>query len=229
MTTATFGQITVSGTPADIAIATEAFAGQRFGISVGDLQPRAYRMEFHTKAEFLSRGLVIPGTEGKRPKSIANPKGGIAAYGYTLPAAEWVSSSRSHDEQVYVSRHEPIHPIVAAHMTMAKKVKLEALVVRVAGTAYQNRLSEVLCDAFVEYIWGQGSILDSYYGDIKDEDLEAAWNILMAPEVNPVPVPPEPPTPLPLPDPQIAELQARVDALTAALRGIGQTAQDAVS
>lgn len=203
-----FGRIIVEGDAVDLALATDAYVDQKMPTPVGDLEPRDFPLQFRSKREFLAAGLVIPGTEGKRPKSPANPKGGIAAYGYTLPRGLQVNSSRSHDEQIYVLRHEPFHPIVSANLTKAKRAKLLPLVIRVAGTAYQNRLNEVLCDAFVELFWGEGSILDKYYGDIADDELLEAWQILTAPEANPEPVPVEPPAPLPAPDPRIAELEA---------------------
>lgn len=212
MTEQRFGKIIVTGTDADIALAAEAFSGQLTLPHVEDLQPKEYHLAFLPKREFLSRGLVIPGTEGRRKKSAANPKGGIAAYGYTLRNQQVVNSDRSRAEQIYVCRHEPFHPIVAANLTKAKREKLVALVIRVAGSAYQNKLREVLCDAFVELFWGQGSILDDYYGDIADSDLKTAWQILTATESNPEPVEDEEPAPLPLPDPQIAELTAALQA-----------------
>lgn len=214
-TTVSYGKIIVSGSDINQAVAQRAYtnevAGQPF---IGDVVPRSYPVEFHSNADFLARGLIIPGTEGTRPKSSANPKGGIAAYGYTLNAALWINEDKRPIYQVYSLRHEPFHPVVSANMTVAKRVRLLPLVQKVVGSPYQNRLSEVLCDAFVELFWGS-SVLDKYYGDISDAELQDAWNILTAP-IEPTDTPiavPETPLPLPLPDPniaRIADLEARL-------------------
>ena len=206
-----FGKITVEGTPAQLALAARAYAGQKHSPPVGDLLPHEFPIKFHTAQEMYDLGAIIPNSR----KTKQYPKG-QPAYGFTFPKVLCINSDAPTRDQVYALRHEPFHPIVAAHMTANKRDALLKLVERVAdGTAYQNRLNEVLCDAFVELFWG-GSILDRYYGDIADDDLQKAWDILMKPVQNEPVIPVEPPTPLPVPDPrdqQIADLQAQVVAL----------------
>lgn len=207
--TATFGKITVTGTVVDIALARRAYGVQLQPVAVGDLEPRAFRVEFHSAAEFIAAGAIIPGS-----KNAKHPKG-VAAWGYTFAKALWINRNRLSREQTYALRHEPFHPIVAANMTAAKRALLLPLAQRVASNnPYQNRLSEVLCDAFVELFWGRGSILDDYYGEISDADLQKAFDTLMKPVVNEPTIPVEPPVPLPLPDPR----DAQITDLTAALQ-----------
>lgn len=217
-----FGRIVVTGTDAQIAFAAGVYAKSANPFA-GNLEPKDFPIEFHTAADFLARGLVIPGTEGKRKKTLLNPKGGIAAYGYTLNAVLWINSDIRPRNQAYALEHEPYHPIVAANMTKAKRQQLLPLVEKVKGTAYQNRLSEVLCDAFVELFYGH-SILDAYYGDIANADLQKAWDILMSTDKNPEPVPADPPAPLPIDpkDAEIADLQAEVERLNTVLDQIHQ-------
>lgn len=222
MTELRIGHLVIVGNDRDLAMGRRTYDGQLPAKPLQDYLPRDYRVEYHTAAEFLARGAIIPGTENTRRKSSANPRGGKAAYGFAFPRALWINSSRPAEEQVYVGRHEPTHPIVAAFLTRTKAAQIRALIERVAGKnlAYRNRLSEVLCDTAVELFWGRGSILDDYYGDIPDADMQKAWDILVAPPPThepPVADPPDPvdvtPVPLPLPDPALVAAQGRIAEL----------------
>jgi hypothetical protein len=133
----------------------------------------------------------------------------------------FVNNGQQVRRQIYAYRHEPFHPLFAKNITKSKAEALQKLVVPVDGTVYQNRLSEVMCDAMVELFWGQGSVLDKFYGDIADKDLQQAFDILMGPSTEP-PVITPPPIPLPLPDPEIAVLTAENDRLNTLLDQIHQ-------
>lgn len=205
-----YGRIVVSGDAIDLSIAAKAYSGQMQPKTIGDLLNRDFRIEGHTPAEFKAKNLVVPGT--KR-----------LAWGHVIRAGLlWVNNGRPAREQIYAYRHEPFHPLVTANMTADKKAALLKLVIPAEdGTVYANRLSEVLCDAFVELFWGQGSVLDKFYGDIANADQQKALDILLGPSVEP-PLPPELPVPTPLPDPQIAALQADVIRLNTVLDTIHQ-------
>lgn len=217
MTEARFGKIVVTGTDAQIALATRVYTSVVGGKPFpGDLEPRDFPIEFHTAQEMYDLGAVIPGTGNPNRKRY--PKG-LPAYGFTMNRALLVNVDIRPRDQEYALEHEPFHPIVAANMTKAKHDALMALVLPVAdGTRYQNRLSEVLCDAFVELFYGH-SILDRYYGDIANEDLQKAWDILCTPTNDPT-EPVDPPTPLPLPDPAIVALQDENSRLHSVLDSI---------
>lgn len=217
MATATYGQITVVGTAADLAVAARAYANQRKLKPLGEYLAKPFRIEFHAAPEFVALGAILPGSIDK-----ANPKG-LAPWGHVMAHGElWVNRDEPIAHQVYGCRHEPVHPLIAALMTAAKRAKLLPLVQRVKSkNPYRNRLSEVLCDAVVELFWGR-SPLDSYYGDISDEELQHAFDVLIGASTDPI-VPVEPPIPLPLPDPRdvqiaslVAQLAAKNDALLAA-------------
>jgi hypothetical protein len=192
-----YGHIIVSGDATDLSIAAKAYAGQTQPKTIGEYLDSDFRIEGHTPAEFRARNLVVPGT--KR-----------LAWGHVIrKGLLFVNNGQQVRRQIYAYRHEPFHPLFAKNITKSKSEALQKLVVPVDGTVYQNRLSEVMCDAMVELFWGQGSVLDKFYGDIADKDLQQAFDILMGPSTEP-PVITPPPIPLPLPDPEIAILTQKV-------------------
>ena len=217
MTELRIGRLVVTGTDIDIEIAKRAYANQRPAVKLQDYLDRDFRVEFHTAEEFIARGAILPGSKtARRPR-------GRAAWGYAFPNALWINSDRTEREQIYVARHEPGHPIVSRFLTRTKAAAIRNLVARTDATnPYPNRLSEVLCDSAVELFWGRGSILDEYYGDIADRDLQKAWDILVRPTGD-EPDPPDPidvePIPLPLPDPRITVLETEVATLKRRIAG----------
>jgi hypothetical protein len=202
-----YGHIIVSGDAADLSIAAKAYAGQMQPTPIGDLLTKDFRIEAHTPSEFLAKRLNVPGTKK-------------LAWGHVVGKGLWVNNGQKPYRQIYAYRHEPFHPLFSSHITKAKAEALLKLVQPAEdGTVYANRLSEIICDMCVELFWGQGSVLDKFYGDIADKDQQKAFDILMAPDVS-TPLPPVPPEPTPLPDPVIAELQAQVLAQQAEIARI---------
>jgi hypothetical protein len=195
-----YGKITVRGTPLQIALADKAYGGQVQPVHIEDMLAEEYVIEFHTAAEFRKQKYLLPD--------------GSVAWGHVVKNNYlWVNSDIRPRYQTYALRHEPFHPYVTANMTASKRIAINAMVKKVSnGTAYQNRLNEVLCDCGVEFWWGQGSVNDSYYGDIPDELIDDAFAILAEPSAEP-PLPPTATKPedLPIQDPRMVAMQAELD------------------
>lgn len=215
-----FGRIIVNGTPEQIEVVERALAWQTASTPIEKALKRDFRLEGHTKAEFLQRGFIIPGSKKTHPPF------GIAAWGHVVGARGlWWNIDQPMRRQIYVCRHEPGHALQADYLTQLKKADLLPLMVLTDGSMptewdsgnYANHPSEILADAIVEGFWRPGTILDHFYGDIPDADLAQAMSILLAASADPV-EPPTEPLPLPLPDPLLAAAQERIAVLEATLR-----------
>jgi hypothetical protein len=231
MSEQTFGQVTVMGTAAQVAFIGRALAVVVNGAPLHDAPRKPYRMEVHTPAEFLQKGLIIPGTEGDRTKTALNPKGGKAAWGYVVGnRVLWVNSRLGPWKMRYTAVHELAHAIDSDYLDADKKAELMNLMDVSPrpwkGGGYAKRPREIYADAFAEAV-GIESPLDDFYGDIEDVDLHKVIEITFRP-APPPPVVEEPPDPpLPLPDPVLEAAKERIVELELAMAAIYTVAEKA--
>lgn len=221
------------GTAEQVALVKQALT-ESTRLDLQSLLPADYYVEFHTPAQFLRAGYIIPGTGGSKPKTEANPKGGLPALGYVVGKNTlWINSdyaARRPARARHVIRHEVLHPIIASRTTPARKAAWLPLLRQNDGDPvpdwdepYWNRPSEILADGLAAYVANRTSPFDGY-GDIIDP--AKALKILTAPD----PAPPEPepePLPNPVPDPELLAAYARITELELALAVIADVATKA--